>query len=87
MPFLRTIGPSADCDFCRVEKKGVLMLLPLVRANNLPIRWTGGCDFVATLEARSNVADSKMFRVRVAWNGQWDDGVEEMKQNLQIRPA
>jgi hypothetical protein len=49
VPLLRTIGPD-DCDFCRVEKKGALVLTPLVPANNLPTRWTGRCDFVATLQ-------------------------------------
>lgn len=87
VPLLRTIGPDADCDFCRVEKKGILMPIPLVAANNLPTRWSGGCDFVVTLEARSNFADSKPLRVRAAWNGRWNDGVEEMKQNIQIKEA
>ena len=84
VPVLRTIGPDADCDFCRVEKKGKLALMPLVPANNLPTVWTGACSFVATLQARSDVADSQMLRVRVSWDGQWHDGVEEMKQHLVI---
>jgi len=87
VPLLRTIGPDSDCDFCRVEKKGVLSLLPLVAANNLPTTWTKACIFVATLQARSNVADSEMFRVLVSWDGGWDDGIEEMKQHFVIKPA
>jgi len=87
VPLLRTVGPNIDCDFCRVEKKGILVLMPLVPANNFPVVWKGSCKFVVTLEARSDVADSQMFRVLVTWDGQWDDGVEEMKQHLQIKPA
>lgn len=87
VPVLRTIGPDADCDFCRVEKKGRLVLMPLVPANNLPTVWTEACKFVATLQARSNLKDSRILRVLVAWDGQWDDGVEEMKKHLVIESA
>jgi hypothetical protein len=87
VPLVRTIGPDTDCDFCRVEKKGLLVLMPLVPANNFPAVWQDEGKFVVTLQARSDVADSQIFRVRVAWDGQWDDGVEEMKQHFDIKPA
>lgn len=87
VPLLRTIGPNTDCDFCRVERKGLLVLMPLVPANNFPAVWKGESNFVVTLQARSDIADSQIFRVRVAWDGEWDDGVEEMKQHFDIKPA
>jgi hypothetical protein len=85
VPLLRTIGPSADCDFCRVEKKGVLRILPLLVPNNLTDFRTKKCQYVAHLQARSTLADSPVLRVFVAWDGGWDDGTDEMKRHLEIK--
>jgi hypothetical protein len=87
VPLLRTVGPSADCDFCRVERNGGLWLMPLIIPNNLNAHRTGHCTFVATLQARSTLVDSEFLRILVAWDGGWDDGVEEMKSHLNIKPA
>lgn len=87
VPPLRTIGPKVDIDFCRIEKKGGLWLMPIILPNNLKYKRTEACKFRATLQARSNLVDSGSLRVLVAWDGKWDDGVEEMKSHFDIRPA
>lgn len=87
VPLLRTIGPAADCDFCRVEKKGALWLMPVIVPNNLSAPWTEACKFIATLQIRSSLADSEILRVLVTWDGKWADSAEEMKHHFKIRPA
>ena len=84
VPLLRTIGAPADCDFCRVDKKGQLLLMPLILPNNLAVRWTGKCQFVAHLLARSTQVDSDVLRVKVSWDGGWEDGATEMQHHLKI---
>jgi hypothetical protein len=86
VPLLRTIGAPAECDFCRVEKTGTLQLLPLLVPNNLKAEWRGGCKFVAHLQARSTYADSPVLRLKVSWDGGWNDGVVEMKRHMEIEP-
>jgi len=76
-PLLRIIGPSADCDFCRVESSGMLRLLPIFVPNNMPHEWKDRCEFVAHLRAHSTHADSEVLRLTVSWD--WE-------HPLDIRP-
>ena len=82
----QTIGADKDCDFCMVRKEErTLYLLPLVVPNNLNARRKGACSFVASLQARSNEADSETVHIEVKWDGRWEDNDIEMQQHLVVR--
>ena len=84
-PPTRPIGPSADCDLCSVVKDKWLELLPLVAPYNLDIKRREECLVVLSLQARGNEADSPILRVRVSWDGGWEDGAQEMKRHLVVK--
>ena len=84
VPLLQTIGAAADCDLCRVERRGGLFLMPLIVPNSLEAHRTGKCKLVVTLQARSTEADSEVLRVGIYWDGRWEDGDAEMKKHLVI---
>ena len=87
-PLTRTIGPGAYCDLCRVVKgdgKNTLELLPLVHPNSLGDKWHENIQIVLSLQARGNEADSPILRVKISWDGDWGDGVEEMKGHLSLK--
>ena len=77
-PLARSIGPSARCDLCRVVKGDALELLPVVRPNSLKVKWRGQCQIALSLQARGSEADSPILRVQITWNGEWEDGADEM---------
>jgi hypothetical protein len=84
-PLTRTIGAEADCDLCRVEQKAkALTLLPLISPYNLNARRNGKCSMIAWVQAKSNRADSPLLRIKISWDGDWDDGEKEMKRHLVV---
>jgi hypothetical protein len=83
-PLLRTVGREAVCDLLTVIKDKWLELNPLMTPNNLPSRRTEPTNMVVTLQARSNEGDSRVLRLRIAWNGAWMDGAQEMAQYLKV---
>jgi len=84
VPLLRTIGASADCDLCRVERQGGFFLMPLIVPNNLNARRREHFRLVASLQARSTLVDSEVVGVEIAWDGLWEDGDIEMQRHLVI---
>ena len=85
VPLFQTIGAAKDCDFCRVEKKGGLSLMPLIVPNNLNARRQGKCKFAAWLQARSNQADPQDIRIQVSWDGLWENSDTEIQRHLEVR--
>ena len=85
VPIMRTIGADADIDFCRVGQKTGLALMPLITPNNLEAKRPGKCRLVASLQARSNEADSEVIRAEVAWDGSWEEGESEMQHHFVVR--
>lgn len=59
--------------------------MPIMAANNLPIARKGECNFVACFEVRSAQPKSEVIRVRISWNGKWNDGDAEMGNNLKLK--
>jgi hypothetical protein len=84
VPLLRTIGPATDCDLCMVLKSGKLQLMPLITPNNLGAQRSGNCQLVVSLQARSNQRDSEVVRIRISWDGKWEDGDAEMQRHLVV---
>lgn len=88
VPFERTIGPDASCDLCSVVKGKWLKLHPLIMPANLAdlaLR-RSAADITVNLQVTSSEADSGIYRFRMAWDGQWNDGETEMAQHLVVRP-
>lgn len=56
------------------------MIVPL----NMEKQRRGACDLTLTFQARANEGDSPPLRVRVVWDGQWEDGAQEMRRHLAI---
>lgn len=84
-PTARTIGPAADCDLCSVVKGKWLQLHPLVTPYNLNAQRGEKSILVLTLQARSNEGDSSLVRIQIAWDGEWNDGADEMKRHLTVK--
>jgi hypothetical protein len=82
----QTIGAQKDADFLMVGKRSrVLSLMPLLAPNNLTVHRQGEFKFIARFQVRSDEADSEDFRVRVAWDGTWEDGDIEMHNHLIVK--
>ena len=85
-PLRQVVGRSIQYDLCSVMKDPVLALYlhPIAAPNNLTWQWAGACQFIASLQAKSTEVDSDIARVRVSWDGQWEEGEKEMLNHLQV---
>lgn len=83
-PLQRTVGPEAFADICSVVKDKWLQIHTLIQPNNLETVRRNACNLVLHLQARSSERDSSIVRIRVAWDGGWQDGAEEMTRHLKI---
>jgi hypothetical protein len=81
-PGARTIGNPANVDVFRVTQEKELTLFPLIPALNLNAVYRSACNLTLTLQARSDEGESPVMRVRIAWDGEWHDGNEEMGRHL-----
>jgi hypothetical protein len=88
VPLAQTVGAAKDADFLMVQRtEAKVSLMPLLVPNNLRAQRTGGCRFVARLQARSEQVDSDVLRIQVAWDGVWEDGDAEMQGHLVVGSA
>ena len=83
-PVSRTVGSEAFIDICSVAQGQGLRLHPLLAPNNLKAAWAGACTFIITVQARGAEADSAPVRLKIAWDGSWHDGAQEMQRHLSI---
>jgi hypothetical protein len=83
-PSSMTIGHSVDCDLCTVGRDKWLSLSPLIVPHTLNAIRQDKCNLIVSLQTRSDKADSSICRIRVSWDGQWEDGDKEMKQHLAV---
>jgi hypothetical protein len=83
-PAARTIGPEASVDICSVIKGKSLQLHPLITPNNLDVVRKVATTFVITIQARGAEADSAPLRLKINWDGLWNDGTQEMRRHLTI---
>ena len=84
-PLARTIGPEASCDLCSVVKGKWLQLHPMLVPNNFLFKWREPATIDVTLRAKSNEAESPTARIRIAWDGKWEDGTSEMAHHLVVK--
>src|SRR5262249_46689181 len=83
-PPSRTIGAPADVDLCSVIKNKWVEIHPLVQPLNLEIRRRERCTFRLVIQAQGNEAESPVIQVQIAWDGQWHDGAQEMRNHLVV---
>jgi hypothetical protein len=87
-PALRDIGSHADCDLFSIQRydsECFLSIHPLFKPYNLNIIHAGSADFVLCLQARSDKGESPLTKIRIKWNGEWNDGELEMSKNVSIK--
>lgn len=80
----RTIGAPADVDLCSVIKNKWLALHPLITPYNLEVQRRQACVFCLTVQAQGSECDSPAIRVKIAWDGKWHDGAQEMRGHLGV---
>ena len=84
-PQKHSIGGSMHFDICNVLKSGVVRLCPIFYPSNVKTEWKAPCDFTAFFQARSTEQDTRIVRVRISWDGLWQDGTKEMQDHFRIR--
>jgi hypothetical protein len=89
-PLSREVGRPATCDLCDVVRDKWIELLPMIKPFNLKSRRSkedspDSRDFVVTLQARSAEGFSPPLRVRISWDGEWEDGDVEMQRHVKIK--
>jgi hypothetical protein len=83
----RTIGGrSLEADLLFVHEDGLLQFSPVVPLNNFPGTYTKPVVLWATLQALSLEGVSKPLRLKIAWDGKWEEGDTEMANHLRIVP-
>jgi hypothetical protein len=83
-PVLRTIGPPAVCDLFNVQKNSHLQLLPLITPNSMQAVYKSATTLVFSIIAQGNEGQSPIFRIKMVWDGEWDDDINKMKNHLRI---
>lgn len=84
-PISRTIGAQADIDLCSVTQSGRLQLHLLLTPFNLETVRSQATTMVLSVQARGDQTDSTVFRVKIAWNGKWEQGTAEMRNHLVVK--
>jgi hypothetical protein len=88
-PLARTVGSPKHCDLCYVVEGKWLEIPTLTTPLNVKpftLRRETPLRMVISLQAKSNEVDSSIVRFDVSWNGEWEDGADEMAQNFIVRP-
>jgi hypothetical protein len=85
-PLQRKIGPAFDCDLCMVTSTGHAQIMPLIAPLYLPTQLSPNSEIVLSLQARCVEMDSASLRVRIWWDGKWEDGDKEMAQHFIVEP-
>jgi hypothetical protein len=62
------------------------MIDDMITPYNLKARMESKCTIVVSLKAKSDYADSPIIRVKISWDGGWEDGELEMRRHIEIKP-
>lgn len=84
----KVVGTWAESDLCSVIRDKFLDLHIKVFPNDLKWRYEIGgdtpVDIIVTVQARGNEVDSEEYRLRIFWDGEWQDGDVEMRQHFHV---
>jgi hypothetical protein len=70
-----------------VVKGKWLQLHTLIAPNNLEVVRRTACTLAVTVQARANESDSSILRLKIHWDGHWEDGAQEMQRHLVVSIA
>jgi len=84
-PLERTIGPSALIDICSVGESGWIRLHPNLVPSNLNVVYRTQTNLVLTFQAKGNESESPIIRIRIVWDGIWEEGETEMTHHFVIK--
>lgn len=92
----RSIGLTpVDADLISLVKDKWVELCVLIRPNALPHdsiqpvlpgRWRDKMQIVVTVQVKATEGQSEPLLVHIEWDKSWQDGDEEIKRHLSIRP-
>jgi hypothetical protein len=86
MPQYLTVGPEEHSTFGRLLEDSNLFEFRLyLRPMNLPSGIPPNDPTKLEFKAVSDTAESKVLRLEIAWDGQWVQGITEMKDHLIIK--
>jgi hypothetical protein len=83
-PTLRSIGADADAELFAVLQDNGLQLCVLASPDNLEAQKRGACTMVLHIEGRSNEVTTPIIRIKIAWDGKWADGSQEMRKHCVV---
>jgi hypothetical protein len=72
-------------DICSVGESGWIRLHPNIIPANLKVLYRTQNILVLTFQAKGNEGDSPHIRIRITWDGTWEDDETEMKHHFVIR--
>ena len=84
----RTIGRATKADASLLYVRQEFLRITLILTpNNFPDTMagiTGGAHFWLTLVARGLESESRPLRLKIDWDGRWEEGESEMRRHLTI---
>lgn len=84
-PVFPTIGPDDVCDLGNLQQGRGFVLAPYVTPNNFQGFLRSPGKLRAELIAVADNAESAPLLVEIAWDGQWSDDTNEMKNHLVVK--
>jgi len=84
LPPYRTVGPDAFADLCSVIKGKWLQIHTLIAPNNLETIHRQAVTLVVSIQAQAAEANSNILRIRIAWDGGFDTGTQEMRRHITV---
>jgi hypothetical protein len=84
-PLERTIGPSIDCDICSINERNQFRFALLFIPNNFPDIQANHFPMMVSVKAKSDETESKIIRIKISWDGEYNNSEEEMTKHFQIQ--
>jgi hypothetical protein len=80
-----TIGQEAAADLCAVTERRELRIPLCIKPKVFKAERAEKSEFVFTIQARGEEAESNIVRVKIKWDGNWHEGETEMKNHLSVK--
>jgi hypothetical protein len=84
-PLARDIGSPIDYDLCSIAKEDSrLELHPIILGYDIELVRRGHQKLIAWFQVKCLECESPIIKVRVSWDGKWDDGEAEMAAHFDL---
>jgi hypothetical protein len=84
LPLFRVVGPDAYADLCSVISGKGFELRTLISPYILQTKRREPTTVVVTVQVQAAEKNSNTLRVRIAWDGSFDRGTQEMQRHLTV---